>query len=108
MIHELRVYEAVPGRLPALLKRFETDTVRLMTRHGFAPLGFWTTLIGESSQRLHYILAWASLAERETKMAQFGADPEWAEVRDRSEKDGPLIAKISNTIMAPTVFSPLR
>jgi hypothetical protein len=30
MIHELRVFHCVPGRLPALLKRFETDTLRLL------------------------------------------------------------------------------
>ena len=27
MIHELRVYRCLPGRLPALLKRFETATL---------------------------------------------------------------------------------
>ena len=29
MIYEMRVYRAVPGRLPALLKRFETITLEL-------------------------------------------------------------------------------
>ena len=108
MIHELRVYEAVPGRLPALLKRFETDTLRLMARHGFSPVGFWTTVIGESSQNLHYILAWASLAEREQKMGAFGRDPEWAQVKDKTEAGGQLVAKITNTILSPTVFSPMK
>ena len=108
MIHELRVYEAIPGRLPALLKRFETDTLRLMAKHGFSPVGFWTTVIGESSQKLHYILAWKSLAEREQKMGAFGMDPEWAQVRDTSEANGPLIAKIANTILTPTSFSPMK
>jgi hypothetical protein len=29
MIHELRIYHCVPGRLPNLLKRFETITLEL-------------------------------------------------------------------------------
>jgi hypothetical protein len=29
MIYELRIYHCIPGRLPALLKRFETTTLEL-------------------------------------------------------------------------------
>jgi hypothetical protein len=52
MIHELRVLHCVPGRLPALLRRFETDTLRLFEKHGIKQLGFWTVAIGESSNDL--------------------------------------------------------
>ena len=48
MIHELRVLHCVPGRLPALLRRFETDTLRLFEKHGIKQLGFWTVAIGEA------------------------------------------------------------
>ena len=65
MIYELRIYRAVPGRLPAVMKRFETITLDLWKRHGIRQAGFWTTLIGESNQELTYMLAWDSLAERE-------------------------------------------
>ena len=34
MIYELRIYHCVTGRLPALLKRFETTTLELWKRHG--------------------------------------------------------------------------
>ena len=34
MIYEMRVYRCVPGRLPALLKRFETVTLKLWEKHG--------------------------------------------------------------------------
>ena len=34
MIYELRIYHCVAGRLPALLKRFETMTLGLWQRHG--------------------------------------------------------------------------
>ena len=65
MIYELRIYRALPGRMPALLKRFETQTLRIWEKHGIRQAGFWTTLVGESNNDLTYLLAWDSLAERE-------------------------------------------
>src|SRR3546814_6309594 len=87
MIYELRTYECVPGRLPALLKRFETITLGIWERHGIRQAGFWTVLVGESNQTLYYLLAWDSLADREKKWNAFAADPEWLEKRaQRSEE----------------------
>ena len=56
MIYELRVYRCLPNRLPALLKRFETKTLRLWEKHGIRQAGFWTTMIGESNHELTYLL----------------------------------------------------
>ena len=56
MIHELRIYRCAPGRLPALLNRFETITLKLWERHGIRQAGFWTTLIGDSNHDLTYLL----------------------------------------------------
>ena len=108
MIHELRVLHCVPGRLPALLKRFENDTLRLFEKHGIKQVGFWTVAIGESNNDLLLILQWESLAERELKFGTFANDPEWLEARRKSEEDGPLEATITNTILVPTTFSMLR
>ena len=77
MIYETRVYRCVPGRLPALLKRFETITLKLWEKHGIKQAGFFTTLVGESNQELTYLLAWESLAERDKKWTAFQSDPEW-------------------------------
>ena len=54
------------------------------------------------------ILQWESLAEREQKFEAFLKDPEWLEVRGKSEEHGPLEASITNTILVPTTFSMLR
>lgn len=108
MIHELRVYRTLPGRLPALLARFQNHTLRIWERHGIRQAGFWTTLVGESSSDLTYLLAWESLAEREQKWAAFLADPEWQQVRADSEKDGPLNLNVCNQILVPTAFSAVR
>jgi hypothetical protein len=108
MIHELRVYRCVPGRLPALLKRFDTITLKIWERHGIRQAGFWTTVIGESSQELFYLLEWASLAEREQKWAAFQSDPEWIEKRAETEKDGAIVENVRNAILQPTAFSSVK
>ncbi|HEY1781603.1 MAG TPA: NIPSNAP family protein [Roseiarcus sp.] len=108
MIHELRIYRCVPNRLPALLKRFETKTLKIWEKHGIRQAGFWTTMIGESNQELTYLLAWESLAEREKKWAAFVSDPEWVAARDETEKDGPIVASVMNAILQPTSFSSVR
>src|ERR1700684_821776 len=102
VLHELRVYRCVPNRLSALLKRFETNTLRIWEKHGIRQAGFWTTVIGESNLDLTYLLAWESLAEREKKWAAFQSDPEWIAARDASEKDGPIVATLSSSILQPT------
>jgi hypothetical protein len=88
MIHKLRVFHCVPGRLPALLRRFETDTLRLF--ENMESSSSWTVAIGESSNDLFLILQWESLAEREQKFGAFLKDPEWLEARRKSEEDGPI------------------
>jgi hypothetical protein len=108
MIYELRVYRCLPGRLPALLKRFETVTLKVWARLGIRQAGFWTTMIGESNHDLTYLLAWESLAEREKKWAAFAADPEWIAGRDESEKSGMIVQNVATQILAPTAFSSVK
>jgi hypothetical protein len=108
MIHELRVYHIVPGRMPAILKRFDTVTCRLFEKHGIKQVGFWTVAIGESNYDLVYMLQFESLADREKKFAAFATDLEWIEARAKSEVDGPIVASITNTILTPTSFSALK
>jgi hypothetical protein len=109
MIHELRVYHALPGRLPNLIARFRDHTTKIWDRLGIQHVGFWTTMVGTSeSNDLTYLLAWESLADRETKWAAFQKDSEWLSLKAETEKDGPLYANISNQILAPTNFSRLK
>ncbi len=108
MIYELRIYHCLPGRLPALLKRFETITLGIWERHGIRQAGFWTTLVGPSNQTLTYLLAWESLAERETKWNAFAADPEWLAKRAETEKDAPIVASLSSEFLVPTSFSSVK
>ena len=108
MIYELRVYRCIPGRLPALLKRFETATVKIWEKHGIRQAGFWTVLIGDGNNDLYYLLSWESRAERDRKWAAFQADPAWTAARAESERDGPIIANVKSMILQPMAFSSVR
>jgi hypothetical protein len=108
VIYELRVYHCLPGRLPALLKRFETITLGIWERHGIRQAGFWTTLVGSSNQTLTYLLAWESLAERETKWTAFQADPDWLAKRAETEASGQIVNNITNEFLIPTTFSNVK
>ena len=105
MIYELRIYRCVPGRMPALLSRFENETLRIWEKHGIRQAGFWTVAIGSSNQDLYYLLQWETLEERTQKFGAFGADPEWISARAETEKNGPIVASVTNTILQPTSFS---
>jgi len=105
MLHELRIYRCVPGRLPALHKRFESVTLKMFEKHGIRQKGFWTVAIGENTHELYYILEWDSLAEREQRWDAFASDPEWHAAKAASEADGPIVATVVNTILAPTAYS---
>ena len=108
MIYELRIYHATPGKLPQLLRRFETITLGFWNKYGIRQVGFWTTLIGESNNDLNYILEWENLAEREQKWSAFQNDADWIKARGETEKDGSLTTHITNMILTPTSFSKLK
>lgn len=108
MIYELRVYTATPGHLPDIVKRFDTITLKLFEKHGIRQAGFWTTLIGPSNGDLTYMLAWESLAERETKWTAFQTDPDWIAARAKTEANGPIVANIASSLLTPTSFSSVR
>jgi hypothetical protein len=108
MIYEYRVYEAAPGKMAALHARFRDHTVKIFERHGIKNIGYWTASVGDYSDRLIYIVAFEDAAQRDKAWASFRDDPEWQKVRADSEADGPLTTRISNSLLAPTDYSPLQ
>lgn len=108
MIHELRIYHCMPGRLPDLNKRFETATLTLWEKHGIRQAGFWTVLVGPNNQSLYYLLEWDSMGERERKWGAFMADPEWLTKRAETERNGPLVERVENLFLAPTAYSKVK
>ena len=108
MLYELRIYHCVTGRLPALLDRFETITLKLWEKHGIQQMGFWTTEIGPNANDLYYLLQWKSLAEREKKWTAFATDPEWIKKKAETEANGQILESLSNPILKPTGFSAIQ
>jgi hypothetical protein len=108
MIHELRIYHAVPGRLPDLNNRFSNTTLKMWEKFGIRQVGFWTTLVGPSNNALYYLLEWQSLAEREQKWNAFASSPEWLAARAETEKNGALVERIENIFLTPTAYSKLK
>jgi NIPSNAP len=106
VIHELRVYEAMPGRLSDLNKRFREITLPIWKRLGFRPVAFWTTLVGPSNNALIYVLSWDSMAERERLWASFMTDPEWLRRKCEMDRDGFLVARAENQLLQLTDYSP--
>jgi hypothetical protein len=107
MIYELRIYDVIPGKLQALQDRFANTTVRIFGKHGIKVIGFWTDVVGVSN-RLTYMVAFEDLAHRESLWRETLSDPELVQAFAESEKDGPLIARMTNTLMRPTSYSPLQ
>ncbi|WP_439588887.1 NIPSNAP family protein [Hydrogenophaga sp.] len=108
MIHELRIYHCMPGRLPDVNKRFQSITLPLWEKHGIRSVGFWTTAVGASSNDLHYLLEWKDFADREQRWNAFATDPDWISARARTEENGPLVERIENMLLSPTAYSPIR
>ena len=109
MIYELRTYDAFPGKLAALNARFANVTLGYFEKYGLKVIGFWTNNVGENTtNRLIYMLAFEDMAQRESAWAAFLADTDRQKAFVESEKDGPLVQHITNQIMRPTPYSPMR
>jgi hypothetical protein len=107
MLYELRVYDIPPSKMKDINNRFANHTTRIWKRLGIRPVGFWENVIGPNNT-LTYLLAWESLAEREKKWDAFMSDPEWIKVSEETSKNGPIVLKLTTTIMKPTDYSAMQ
>ncbi len=104
MIHELKRYEAVPGKGQALRERFARLTIPLFRRHGIQLLHCWEPE-GEPDA-FYYLVSFPDEAASRAAWQAFGADPEWKAGKAASEADGPLRAGESTVVLRPSAFSP--
>jgi len=105
VLYELRTYESVPGRMPALAARFRDHTFGLFEKHGLELVFMAMTEFGENSNNeLVYVLRFQSYQEMQERWAAFQADPEWRRARQESEKDGPLVARVSRRLLNAAAF----
>ena len=107
-VFELRIYHAVPGKLPALETRFRDTASKLLAKHGLKAVGYW---IPEDAppwdNTFVYILAHPSREEAKQNWDAMEADPEFLEMV-KSEQTVKLVQKVDSTFMLPTDFSPMK
>ena len=104
MIVEQRDYHVFTGKLPELLKLYETEGIELQKRYLGRLIGAFTTDVGAVSTYTH-IWGYDDYAERERRRAELQADEQW---RVFLAKIQPLIHTQQNRILIPTSFSPIK
>ena len=107
MIYEWRIYKVIPGKLAKLNERLEKYWIHLFEKHGIKVIGFWTAVFG-TTNTLYYMLGYESLAHREETWKSLNSDPEVQEVRKKRETEGQVTEYITNLILAPTSYSPMK
>ena len=109
VVYELRTYTATPGNLDKLHARFRDHTTRIFRKHGMEVMGYWTPTDAEkAANTLIYVLKHNSREAADASWAAFIADPEWTEVAEASNADGPILGRIENEYMIATDYSPLQ
>lgn len=105
LTYELRTYEAVPGKLDALLERIRDHAMPLFEKHGMGNVGYWveTGEDGKPTETLVYLVTHASREAAEKSWAAFWADPDWLSTRGEQ-----VVARASSRFLEPTDFSGLR
>jgi hypothetical protein len=107
-IFELRVYHAVPGKLPALESRFRDTTAKLLAKHDLKVVGYWVPEDAPGwDNTLVDITANPSREEANKNWDAMMADPEFQAVI-KSEQANKLVEKVDSTYMRPTDFSPMK
>jgi hypothetical protein len=107
-VFELRVYHAVPGKLPALESRFRETASKLLAKHDLKAVGYWVPEDAPASENTFiYILAHPSREAAKKNWDALLADPEF-QAMAKSEQTEKLVEKVDATYMHPTDFSPMK
>lgn len=106
-VFELRTYEN-PTKKANLTKirMFNSGEIDIFNKVGFHPVFFGEKLIGPKWPNLTYMLASASVEERDKHWAAFGSDPEWKKLSSiPAFTDERIICNITNYLLRPAPYS---
>jgi hypothetical protein len=107
-LFELRVYHAVPGKVPALDSRFRDTTAKLLAKHDLTVVGYWVPEDAPGWDNTFVsLMAYPSREEANKNWAALLADPEFQAVI-KSEQANKLVVKEDSIFMDPTDFSPMK
>jgi hypothetical protein len=104
VIVEQRDYHVFTGKLPEVVRMYESEGIAIQQRYLGNFIGAFTTDIGALST---YTALWGyeSYADREQRRAELQADAAWQDFLTRLQ---PLLHTQQNRVLIPTSFSPLR
>jgi hypothetical protein len=107
-VFELRVYHAVPGKMPGLESNFRDTWSKLLAKHDLKVVGYW---VPEGTpawdNTFIYLVAHSSREEAKKNWDAMRADPATQEMI-KSEQADKLVEKIDSTYMRPEDFSPMK
>ena len=114
-VYELRTYTTLPGRLPALNKRFAEHTMKLFEKHGMKNEMYWIPserAVGQDvtpvENTLIYVVSHDSREAADKSWKGFLADADWKKAAKASEADGKIVEKVERVWMRLTDYSPGR
>lgn len=109
-IFSLRTYYTHPGKLDALRSRFANHTLEIFEQngiHNFVYLDLDSTQT-DNDNILTYLVTFPDTMARAKSWASFREDPAWKAAYSASIKDGKLVDSITDEVLLPTDFSPIK
>jgi hypothetical protein len=104
VIVEQRDYHVTTGKLPELVRLYETEGIAIQAEVLGGLIGAFTTDIGALSTYTH-LWGYESFEERAERRARLQARDDWKAFLAKIQ---PLIHTQVNRILLPTSFSPIR
>ncbi|HET7213558.1 MAG TPA: NIPSNAP family protein [Terriglobia bacterium] len=106
-VFELRTYDSATKKANLTkIKMFNTGEIEIFKKVGFHPVFFGEKLIGPRWPNLTYMLASASLEDRNKHWAAFGADPDWNRLKSTPGfSDVEIVSNITNVLLRPADYS---
>jgi hypothetical protein len=104
MIVEQRDYHVFTGKLPEIVRLYETEGIAIQNEVLGGLIGAFTTDIGALSTYTH-MWQYVDFADRQARRAALQARDDWKAFQAKIQ---PLIHTQHNRILLPTSFSPIR
>ncbi len=109
-VFELRTYESNNfGSLGKKIGMFNTGEIAIFRKTGLNPVFFGETIFGANMPNLTYMLWYDNLAAREANWKKFVSHPDWDKLKSTpGVSDGEVVSNISNSMLSPLAYSPIR
>ena len=104
MIQEFKTYNATPGNIDALIRRFHVSVVPILARLGITVEQAWTS--ADAPDTFYYMVSYPTMEHGKAAWAAFGSDPEWKATKAASETNGAMLATQSTVYLKASTVSP--